>query len=348
MIRILITEDSEVVALLLKAIFQREADFEVIGHARNGREAVQMAHDLKPDLVTMDIRMPVMDGFDATRMIMSTNPVPIVVISSSVDDEELRITFRAIEEGALAVLEKPHGVGHPDFETIRRELVDTVRAMAEVKVVRRWNRPAAPSAAIFETEIGRRHKVYELVAVGSSTGGPQTLQAILSNLPVGFPLPILVVQHIAKGFIGGLVSWLKGTTLLQVKLAEDTGVLEPGTVYFAPDEHHLRAVRRNGRLVAEVRRGEPVDRHCPSVSELFDSVAACCGERGVGLLLTGMGEDGARGLLQMRQRGAHTVAQDEESCVVFGMPRAAIELGAVEKVAKLAEIPAHLTDLAKE
>ena len=146
MIRILITEDSTVVALLLKAIFEQEADFEVVGHARNGREAVELAARLRPEMITMDIRMPVMDGFEATREIMSTRPVPIVVVSSSVDDEDLRITFRAVEEGALAVIEKPRGINHPDFEQIRRELVTTVRAMAEVKLVRRRRWGAPPTA----------------------------------------------------------------------------------------------------------------------------------------------------------------------------------------------------------
>ncbi len=349
MIRILITEDSEVVALLLKAIFDAEPDMQVVGHARNGREAVQMVNDLRPDLVTMDIRMPMMDGFEATRLIMATNPVPIVVISSSVDDEELHITFRAIEEGALAVMEKPRGLGHPDFEPMRREMVETIRAMAEVKVVRRWIQRPQPSQDIFQTEIRRRKEAtYELLVIGCSTGGPQTLHALFASLPVGFPLPIVVVQHISRGFVGGLVAWLKGATLLDVKLAEAGEVLCGGTIYFAPDDRHLGVRREQTTLRASLERGDAADRHCPSVSCLFDSAAESCGRSAIGVLLTGMGEDGARGLLHMRQRGGHTVVQDEESSVVYGMPGSALALDAVEQVVRLSELPGYLTRLASK
>ena len=348
MIRILITEDSEVVSLLLKAIFEHEPDMQVIGRARDGREAVRMVHELKPDLVTMDIRMPVMDGFEATRMIMSTHAVPIVVISSSVDDEELKITFRAIEEGALAVIEKPRGLSHPDFEVTRLELVETVRAMAEVKVIRRFARERAAEVDIFEAAIQQRTKAHEVVAVGVSTGGPQALHALLSLLPIGFPLPIVIVQHMSKGFVGGLVAWLQGNTLLSVTLAADRQKLAPGTVYFAPDDRHLLVERNQDGLIARLSEGPPVNGFRPSATPLLKSVAATCNGRGIGVLLTGMGADGADGLLAMRRAGSHTLVQDEASAVVYGMPGTAIAIDAVDQVVRLEQMPSYLVSLARK
>lgn len=348
MIRILIVEDSDVVSLLLKTIIDNEADMQVIGQARNGREAVQMAHDLKPDLVTMDIRMPVMDGFEATRLIMSTDAVPIVVISSSVDDEELKITFRAIEEGALAVIEKPMGFNHPRFEEMHRELIETVRSMAEVKVVQRIERFSKDAVDIFEAAIQQRTKAHEIIAIGCSTGGPQALLAILSKLPLGFPIAIVVAQHISKGFIGGLVTWLRGNSLLNILVAEDNQPLLPGTVYFAPDNYHLHVVRGQNGLVTKLSEGVEVNGFKPSATPLFKSVAKTCNGRGVGVLLTGMGSDGAEGLLEMRQAGSHTLVQDEASAVVYGMPGAAIAIDAVDQVLQLDKMPSYLLSLARK
>lgn len=331
MIRILIAEDSGVVAMLLKAIFEQEPDLEVVGHAKDGREAVTLADELRPDLVTMDIRMPRMDGFEATREIMSNAPIPIVVISSSVDDEELRITFRAIEEGALAVIEKPRGIGHPDFDAIRRDLVQTVRAMAEVKLVRRRRHPvqhpqhAAPAAATPPSNDCR------IIGIGASTGGPQALRHLLAGLPANVPIPIVAVQHIGSGFIGGLVEWLQGYSEPTVRLAHHGEPLRAGTVYFAPEDRHLCVEQRNGEFVAVLCDSEPVHGSRPSVDPLFQSLARCCGRGAVGILLSGMGEDGADGLLQMRQAGARTYCQDRESCVVFGMPGAAMARDAVQE-----------------
>ncbi|MBZ0106385.1 MAG: chemotaxis-specific protein-glutamate methyltransferase CheB [Sulfuricella denitrificans] len=344
----MITEDSQVVGMLLKAIFEHEPDMQIVGQARNGREAVQMAHELKPDLITMDIRMPVMDGFEATRMIMSTDPVPIVVISSSVDDEELRTTFRAIEEGALAVIEKPRGLSHPEFDSIRRELVETVRAMAEVKVIRRRRTETARDVNIFEAAIPQRTRAYEILAIGCSTGGPQALQKIISLLPIGFPVPVVITQHISKGFVGGLATWLGGNTLLNVKVAQDGEPLRPGTIYFAADERHLTVQRGADGLMAKMTQDPPVNGFRPSATPLLKSVADACRGHAIGAILTGMGVDGAEGLLEMRRAGCHTIVQDEESCIVFGMPGAAVAIDAVDQVVRLEAMPSYLTSLVRK
>ena len=348
MIRILITEDSEVVGLLLTAMFEGEDDMQVIGRAKNGQEAVRMAHTLKPDLITMDIRMPVMDGFEATRQIMSTEPVPIIVISSNVDNEELKISFRAIEAGALSIIEKPVGLMHPDFETIRGQLIDTVRIMAEVKVIRRRYPvrkpvPSVPEAIVTSTR--ESGQVYELVAIGCSTGGPQALSALLSALPAAYPVPIVITQHMSKGFIGGLGSWLQSLTQLHVRLAEDRQQLAAGTVYIAPDDCHLLVERGGNGLIARLDDAPVLNGFRPSVTRLFSSVALTCRDGAIGLLLTGMGSDGADGLLAMRRAGAHTLVQDEESAVVYGMPGSAIAMDAVDQVVPLDKMPAYLMRL---
>ena len=335
MIRILIAEDSGVVAMLLKAIFEQETDFQVVGHAKNGEEAVRMARELQPDLVTMDIRMPKMDGFEATREIMSSAPIPIVVISSSVDDEELRITFRAIEEGALAVIEKPRGIGHPDFEAVRQDLVGTVRAMSEVKLVRRRRHPARSEHRPAQSPPRSGRSACRLIAIGASTGGPQALRHIVSALPRDLPVPVVAVQHIGGGFLGGLVEWLGGFSGPQVRLARHGETLEPGVLYFAPEDHHLCVESVNGGLVALLRDTEPVHGIRPSVDPLFASVAETCAGDAIGVLLSGMGEDGAEGLLRMRRAGCRTYVQDRDSCVVYGMPGAAMERDAADEALDL-------------
>lgn len=348
MIRILIVEDSDVVSLLLKTIFESVPDMQVIGRARDGREAVQLTQELNPDLVTMDIRMPIMDGFQATRLIMSIHAVPIVVISSSVDDEELEITFRAIEEGALAVLEKPLGPSHSGFEAARKEMIDTVRSMAEVKVVRRYGHARKGGLSISGAAAMVQHsKPYKIVAIGCSTGGPQALLTILAEFPREFPIPIVVAQHISKGFVSGLVAWLQENVSLQVRLATDGQELQPNTVYFAPDNYHLLVERNQDGLIARLSDAPAVNGFCPSATPLFKSVAETCKDRGVGVLLTGMGSDGAEGLLAMWQAGSHTIVQDEASAVVYGMPGSAIALNAVDRVVQLQDMASYLLSLVR-
>ncbi|ABK44343.1 response regulator receiver modulated CheB methylesterase [Magnetococcus marinus MC-1] len=358
-IRIVIIEDSAVVSMLLKAILNNEADMEVVGVAADGREGVRLVSELRPDLITMDIRMPVMDGFEATREIMSSHPTPIVVISSSVDDEELKITFRAIEVGALSVLEKPHGPGNPQFESNRREIVEMVRAMADVKVFRHQryrgervgagvgSSPAPTSSCSCSSMPSSRSPAqpFELVAVGASTGGPQALHALLRNLPADFPLPICVVQHISPGFVGGLIQWLNTDSALRVKMAEQGELLRAGQVYFAQDGKHLQVNRAmDGGLQAGYVL-EPESLHRPAVDQLFNSVARECGAMAIGVILTGMGDDGAKGMKRMQERLAMTIAQDEASCVVAGMPRSAVKCGAVKEIVEMDRVGPRLIEL---
>ena len=346
MIRILIAEDSAVMALLLRGIFDNEPDMKVVGIAEDGAQAIQMASDLKPDLITMDIHMPQVDGFAAIRAIMTESPVPIVVVSSSASGQEVDVTFRAIEEGAVAVVGKPHTLSDYDFELTRRQVVETVRAMAEVKVVKR-RLTSSRRAKLVEPCVPQPHGEYKVLAIGCSTGGPQTLHYILSALPAGFPLPVAVVQHITHGFIDGLVTWLQSNTPLKVKLAENGEHLRPSTIYFAPDDCHLLIAKNRNGFKVRLANGEPARGFMPSADQLFHSIAQNCSGQAIGVLLTGMGDDGARGLLEMKRSGCHTLVQDEASSVVFGMAGSALALDAVDRVVELKDIPGYLASLAR-
>jgi len=346
MINILIADDSETETMLLRHIFKNVADFCVIGCAKNGKEAVELASKLKPDIITMDINMPLLDGFEATRQIMATDPIPIVVITSTVYDASLNTAFLALESGALSVLDKPVNVADPSFETICKRIITLIRTMAEIKVIkRRFVVDSQKQQTIKLPQLQSKIKNYEIVAIGSSVGGPQALKNILSQLPADFPISIVITQHMTIGFIDGLSQWLDAHCALRVKCAEDQEILEAGTVYFAPDKSHLKIIRVGTKLMAHLFQAEPVSGFFPSITVLLNSVARSCGERAIAILLTGMGSDGAQGLLDVKSSTGHTLIQDQDSCVVFGMAGVAQSLGAVDRVLKLDEIAQYLLKL---
>lgn len=331
MINVLVVDDSPVARELVTHILSSDPGIRVIGTARDGEEAIETARELKPDVVTMDVHMPRMDGFEATRIIMETNPVPIVIVSGSVDPQEVSMTFRAVEAGAVAFVTRPAGKGHPDHEKSARELLRNVMAMSGVRLVRRWSRPAREesSRSLREREAGRDTSGTGVVAIGASTGGPVVIQRILASLTRDFAAPVLVVQHMARGFTAGFAEWLAQSSAIPVKLAVHGEPLHPGCAYVAPDGFDMQ-VERRGRIM--LRKGNNANGHCPSVSSLFRSVAEIYGENAVGILLTGMGRDGAEELRLMRERGAVTMAQDEESSIVYGMPGAADMLNAATHI----------------
>lgn len=341
-IRVLVAEDSAAQRALLVAMLESDPGIRVVGEAADGAEAVEKTLRLHPDLVTMDIQMPVMDGFEATREIMARHPVPIVIVSSSVRRDDIAHSLRAIEAGALTAVAKPEGPGSPRFEEDRAQLVAMVRAMADVKVVRRWNRPGEPPPPL-PPAVGAARVPVRLVVMAASTGGPMALQKILAGLPADFPVPILVVQHLSRGFIGVLAEWLKSSTRLRVRVAEAGERLAPGTVYLAPDDRHL-GVTPGGAV--RLDSSDPVDGFRPSASHLFASAAQAYGEGVVALVLTGMGNDGVSGLREARAAGARVLAQDEATSVIYGMPGEAVRAGVVEEVLPVEGIAARLVELA--
>jgi two-component system chemotaxis response regulator CheB len=327
MITVLIVEDSPVVRDFLRHVLSADPEIQVIGTASDGAAALDVVQHQKPDVITMDIYMPKMNGLEATRKIMETHPTPIVIVSSSVVADEVATTFRAIEAGALAAVPRPQGLGHAEHEATAQELVRMVKLMSEVKVVRRWprHRNGSRVPAAQRADMLRASTAIQVVAIGASTGGPLVLQTLLSGLPKDFPVPVLIVQHMAAGFIPGFAAWLAQSTGFPVHVAAADDYLLPSHAYVAPDGAHLRVGM--GRRVV-LSQDAPKNGVRPSVSYLFQSVAHVFGGSAAGLLLTGMGKDGAEELKLLRDKGAITMVQDRDSAVVYGMPGEAVKLDA--------------------
>jgi two-component system chemotaxis response regulator CheB len=340
-INVLVVEDSPVVQLLLKHVLDADPQLHVMGTAADGCAALEFLQHDKPDVILMDVHMPKMDGFDTTRRIMETQPLPIIICSATMKREEVSTTFRALDAGAVAVVDKPVGPGNPGFEQMVAELIQNIKLMAEVKVVKRWGRklrPAVqPTLAPLTTSI-------KLIAMGASTGGPPVLRTILAGLPNDLPVPVLIVQHIAMGFLDGMVEWLNQSACLPVRIARPNDAILPGCVYIGPDGFHL-GVSSTGAVVLSAEPPENGLR--PAVAHLFRSVARVYGANAAGVLLTGMGCDGAAELKLMKDAGAVTIAQNAETSVVHGMPGEAIKLGAATYVLSPEEIAVTLTTLAR-
>lgn len=343
MINVLVVDDSRVIRDYLVYVIETDPGMRVMGTADSGEAALEFLQQQRPDVILMDIHMPGIDGFETTRQIMASDPIPIVVCTASTYYDQVHTAMRALEAGALDVLRKPRGLDDPDAEAESAAIISTLKLMSEIKVVRRWNRPTAAATRMHPQEA--THPLLDaafhdgvIVAIGASTGGPPVILQVLSGLSTAFPAPILVVQHIAPGFTVGFVEWLTAVSGLPVHVADGGETPLPGHVYVAPDGHHL-IVGQRGEL--QTTRDEPRNGLRPSADILFRSVAERFGHRAIGVLLTGMGRDGAAGLKAMADRGALTVAQDEESCVVFGMPGEAIKLGAAQLILpphKIAEL----------
>jgi two-component system chemotaxis response regulator CheB len=339
LIRVLLAEDSAVTREYLAAVLDEDPEIEVVGTARDGVEAVEQAETLRPDVILMDVHMPRMGGLEATRQIMARVPAPIVLATAGFDRDETALGFEAIRAGALTVLDKPRG---PDNRGAR-DLTRTVKLMAEVKVVRRWpRRERAEALPLARRMSGRKIRV---IAIGASTGGPAALVEALGDLRGALAVPVLVVQHITPGFTAGLAEWLANQTHLPVKLAENGEPAREGVVYLAPDGLEM-GMGADGRirLTAE-NAGDGLH---PSADHLFASLAQARGPSVLGILLTGMGRDGAEGLGRLRAAGAVTVAQDEATSVVFGMPGEALRRGAAEHVLSPREIGRMIRSLTEQ
>jgi two-component system chemotaxis response regulator CheB len=357
-LRILVVDDSLLVRRLLRELLEAEPDVRVVGEAADGREALARVAELRPDLVTLDVRMPVMDGVETTRQIMAYHPTPILILTTSLSSYDVDITFQMLGAGALDVMEKPP-LGDPAaLERSRTALLRKIRLLARVKVVthlRGRRQPVEPRAQHGEPPARTRARVapvgagvereppsafhvpqsaFPVVAIGASTGGPRVIRQILTALPADFPAALLVVQHIAQGFSAGMAEWLGESVALPVSLAAEGSALRPGHVLVAPDRYDL-LVRGDGTLHLS---GLPLLLQRPAIDIAMQSLAAFYGSAAIGVLLTGMGRDGARGLQAIRRAGGYTIAQDAASCTIYGMPRAAVELGAADEVLPPAQI----------
>lgn len=339
-IRVLIVEDSPTVRQLLSHILNADPALQVIGCACDGAEAIDLVQLHQPDVVTMDLHMPRMDGIEAVRIIMETAPTPIVVVSGRLAAPDMDQTFLALTAGALAVVEKPAGLTGTLAQALASKLVQTVKLMSEIKVVRRWPKraPLVARSALPDT---RRADV-QLVAIGASTGGPVILHAILAGLAGKVDVPIVIVQHIASGFTAGFADWLGKTTGMPVRVGVHGEQLLPGHAYIAPDAMNMGVTPG---LNITLSPEPPENGHRPSVSYLFRSTSRAFGRNAIGVLLSGMGKDGAAELKLMADRGAVTIAQDPQTAVVAGMPGEAIKLGGAQYVLAPDKIIKVLTQL---
>jgi len=341
MIRVFVVEASLLMCNIIVTLLNNDPQILVVGVARDGKEALDFLPHLKPDIITLDMDLPVIDGLEVTRQVMTRYPTPILIVSSSVFKTGMEKVFRAISWGALDVMDKSDLISKGERRT-GEELIEKIKSLTRVKPLDRTLlkfREEKREVLLKKTKGGVSHR---MVAIVASTGGPQALLKILKPLPEDFPCGIVIVQHIASGFLPGMVDWLNKECKIRVKVGEDQELIQSGVAYIAPDHFQMRVVE-GGRI--SLSDEPPTNGHRPSGDILLESVARVYGKGSIGIILTGMGKDGVLGIKAIKQLGGKTIAQDEKSCVVFGMPHAAIETGAVDQVLSLEKIAEELLSL---
>ncbi|MFH1684615.1 MAG: chemotaxis response regulator protein-glutamate methylesterase [Candidatus Margulisiibacteriota bacterium] len=337
-IKVLIVDDSPLVCKGLTEILNSDPQIRVVGTAVNGKEAVEFVPKLKPDLICMDINMPIMDGFEATKQIMAYDPTPILIVSTSVFKAGMEKAFKAISFGALDVISKP-SLDTGAFGQEAQELINKVKVLSRIKVIShilaKLEKPKTLKLSSVKKEISEER----IVGITSSTGGPQALLQILKRFPKNFPCGIVIVQHISSGFVEGLADWLNKECLIEVKIPQHNEQVQPGTAYLAPDNFQLR-VSEERKI--ELSDESPYDGFRPSGNVLFESIAKAYKDGAVGVILTGMGTDGAQGMKTIKDSNGTTIAQDEKTSIVFGMPKAAIAMEAVDTILPLDKIAGEI------
>lgn len=351
MIRVLIVDDSAMVREILREILSSDPEIKIVGEAENGKIAIELTKKTKPDIITMDIQMPEMDGFEATEYIMAYNPTPIIIFSSIIDKKETTSSLKAISLGALDVMIKPD-ITDDRFQSIAGSIISKVKSLAHIIVIPHIKKKmedihrtkkliAASEKKIknlnLDILLTNHNRInYKMIGIGASTGGPKALGKVLSEFPSDFPIGIVVVQHICEGFIESLAELLNTKLSLKVKIAENKEIISGGCVYIAPSNVQL-LVDNEGRIVLN-KNLSPWGVFKPSINHLFKSMGETLEEKGIGVILTGMGNDGTEGLETMYKKGAFTIAQDQKSSLIFGMPKTAIDKGVVTRVVSLADI----------
>jgi len=350
--RVLIVDDSAFMRKVLEHIFNADDQLQVAGHAKDGREAVAMAESLKPDIITMDINMPHMDGLQATAQIMTTNPRPIVIVSSE-SKEGAASTLKALELGAIEFVGKPSSGVDLDMHSVKDELLRKVRMAAKVRVVRTASRlaltlqgasgnvaPAKPSPAVRTAPVIPADQRFPVVVLGASTGGPATVMRLAPGFTRDFPAAVFLVQHMPASFTTQYAAQLAEFTSIRVKEAEANETVQPGTLYICPGAQHLR-VTPAGRIQLDTTSGR-INGYLPNIDVTMETVAAYAGAMSIGVVLTGMGNDGANGAKAIKSAGGMVLAQDEATSVIFGMPAEAIKLAAVDQVLAIDDIYAAI------
>lgn len=334
-IRVLIVDDSALMRGLLSKLISMAPDMEVVGAAPDAQTAREMIKALNPDVMTLDVHMPKMGGLEFLERLMRLRPMPVVMVSSFTESGS-ETTLKALELGAIDFIGKPRADSGRSMENYAEELVEKIRAAKGARLRGSMSSSAASPSLATPTRLGLAASG-KIIFVGASTGGTEAIKEFLLGIPADCP-PILIVQHMPESFTASFARRLDSLCAPRVIEAQGNEKIEPGTVYIAPGHSHLLIRRGNSGFLTELAPTPPVNRHRPSVDVLFDSAAALVGRKAVGVILTGMGKDGAQGLLRLRQAGARTFGQDEASCVVYGMPREAFLIGAVEEQCSLEDI----------
>jgi len=340
--KVLIVDDSAYTRQTMKKILEEDASLEVAGIASDGIDAMAKVLRLSPDIITLDFEMPNMDGFSFLRWLMRERPTPVIMVSSHADS---RTVFRALELGAADFIAKPTRRASTELQTIEKDLIRKIKGIKKVRLdilsrnLELLEQEEEPGE---QKQVRTGRHVVDVVAVGSSTGGPAALQIILTRLPSDFPAAMVISQHMPKGFTGPMAERLDRMCQLRIKEAADGDTITRGTVYICPGGCHLGLKKHGEGEVITLREGRLTEKYIPSVDHMMSSVAEAYGPAAVGVILTGMGNDGKQGMLEIKKQGGYTIAESEETAVVFGMPGEAIKNGAVETILPLQEIPAEI------
>ncbi len=342
--KVLIVDDSAYTRQTLKKIIEHDQGLEVIGIASDGIDAMTKTLRLKPDIITLDFEMPEMDGFSFLRWLMHERPTPVIMVSSHGDSKTV---FKALELGAVDFIAKPTRRASVELESIEKDLLRKLKGIKAIRLdILSKNLELLDDRDIVAPKDRlRTGSQVDVVAIGSSTGGPAALQIILTKIPADFRAAVVVSQHMPRGFTGPLAERLDRMAQLRIKEAEEGDAIEPRVVYICPGGFHMGLKKRGGKVIVSLREGRMSDRYTPSADHMMSSVADVYGSRSLGVILTGMGNDGKNGMLEIKKQGGYTIAESESTAVVFGMPAEAIKAGAVEKVLGVSEIPAEIVKI---
>lgn len=347
-IKVLVVDDSAFMRKVISDMLSNDEQIEVIGTAKNGKDGIEKAQLLKPQIITLDVEMPIMDGITALEQLLELNPAPKVIMLSSLTNNGGEATMKALEAGAIDFVPKPtSSIIHFNIDDIKHDLIQKIKSAMTSNTLSYKEQSITPVKVNTEpkVKIQAASNLKYIIAIGTSTGGPRALQQVIPYLPANLPGAVLIVQHMPPGFTKSLALRLDGLSQINVKEAENGDVLRPGWAYLAPGDYHISVNKASGEYSISINQDMPMTGHRPSVNYMMNSVAVCGHKNLIAVMMTGMGSDGSIGISKIKTVGGKTIAQNEETCVVYGMPKAAVATGAIDKILPLNEIAKEITKL---